>query len=79
MASVHRHDPRRVQLSIVPAEVSDPLTDMQLRTHLDDASWVGQQLLDHPAQLVQLGAVSDGVNPLLNAGEDAVLDGPGMA
>jgi hypothetical protein len=29
---------------------------MQLRTHLDDASWVGQQLLDDPAELVQLGA-----------------------
>ena len=43
---VHPDDARRPQLPVVPAEVSDLLTGMQLRARLDEASWVGQQLLD---------------------------------
>ena len=36
-------------------EVLDLLAGVQLPTRLDDAPWVGQQLFDHPADLVPLG------------------------
>src|SRR3982751_3065588 len=38
---VHPDDSCRAQLPVFPAEVLDLLPDMQLRAHLDDASWVG--------------------------------------
>jgi len=57
---VHPDDARRPQLAVVPAEVSDLLSGMQLRAHLDEAPWVGQQLLDDPTELVQLGAARHG-------------------
>src|SRR3954451_1778335 len=42
VVSVHADDSGRAQLPVSPAEVLDLLAGMQLRTHLDDASGVGQ-------------------------------------
>ncbi len=57
-AVLHGDDPRGPQFAVVPVEVLDLLAGMQLPTRLDDAPWVGQQLIDHPAELVQLGTGS---------------------
>ena len=56
VVATYPDDSCRSQLPVRPVEVLNLLAGMQLRAHLDDASWVGQELFDVPAELVQLGA-----------------------
>jgi hypothetical protein len=58
VVSVYSDDSSRSQLSVRPVEVLNLLAGMQLRAHLDDASWVGQELFNDPAELVAIGRSS---------------------
>jgi hypothetical protein len=54
-ALLHGHHARSSHLAVAPVETLHPLASLQLGARLHDAPRVGQQLLDHSAEPVQLG------------------------